>query len=186
MLLAVDLGVRTGLALYGQDGRLRWYRSQNFGTATRLRRGVHTLLGEIPHLLWLVLEGGGPLAEIWQRAAERRRILVRQISAEVWRRQFLYARQQRSGAIAKDAAGAVARDVIVWSQVRRPTSLRDDAAEAILIGLWGVLDVGWLAHVPAGIRHAATAHLPRSMALRSPTPGVDTPCPKTDTRSATS
>jgi hypothetical protein len=111
---------------------------------------------------------------------------VRQISAEVWRRQFLYARQQRSGATAKDAAIAVARDVIVWSQVRRPTSLRDDTAEAILIGLWGVLDVGWLAHVPAGIRHAATAHRHRSMALRSPTPGADTPCPKRDTRSATS
>jgi hypothetical protein len=49
-----------------------------------------------------------------------------------------------------------------------------------------VLDVGWLAHVPAGIRHSATAHLHGSMALRSPTPVADTPCPRTDTRSATS
>jgi hypothetical protein len=33
VLLAIDIGVKTGLALYGHDGRLLWYRSQNFGTA---------------------------------------------------------------------------------------------------------------------------------------------------------
>ena len=64
-LLAVDLGVKTGLALFGPEGRLRWYRSQNFGTAARLRRGVQGLLASMPHLAWLVLEGGGPLADLW-------------------------------------------------------------------------------------------------------------------------
>ncbi len=72
LLLAVDLGLRTGLALYGQDGRLQWYRSHNFGTAARLRRAVRGLLDELPELTWLVLEGGGHLAEIWKREAERR------------------------------------------------------------------------------------------------------------------
>ena len=43
-LLAVDLGVRTGLACWGDDGRLRWYRSQNFGDAARLRRAIPALL----------------------------------------------------------------------------------------------------------------------------------------------
>ncbi len=98
VLLAVDLGVKTGLALYGQDGRLLWYRSQNFGTAERLRR------------------------------------------------------EQRSGVQAKESATDLARRVIIWSGARRPTSLRDDAAEAILIGLWGTLEVGWLGHLPAAVR----------------------------------
>ena len=80
-LLAVDLGLRTGLALYGADGRLRWYRSQNFGTATRLRRAVHGVLRELPEVRWLVLEGGGNLAEIWTREAERIGITVHRISA---------------------------------------------------------------------------------------------------------
>lgn len=152
VLLAVDIGVKTGLALYGQDGRLLWYRSQNFGTAERLRRGVQSVLDTLPHLAWLVLEGGGPLADIWLRAATRRHIPVRQISAEAWRRQFLYAREQRSGAQAKDRATALARRVIAWSGARQPTSLRDDAAEAILIGLWGALEVGWLAYLPEVVR----------------------------------
>jgi hypothetical protein len=146
VLLAVDIGVKTGLALYRQDGRLQWYRSHNFGSAERLRRGVRGVLDTLPSLAWLVLEGGGPLAELWVREATRRHIPVRQISAEAWRRQLLYAREQRSGAQAKDSALDLARRVIVWSGARRPTSLRDDAAEAILIGLWGVLEVGWLTH----------------------------------------
>ena len=85
VLLAIDIGVKTGLALYRHDGRLLWYRSQNFGTAQRLRRGVRSVLDALPHLAWLVLEGGGPLADIWRREATRRHIPVRQISAEAWR-----------------------------------------------------------------------------------------------------
>jgi hypothetical protein len=151
-LLAVDLGIKTGLALFEQDGRLRWYRSHNFGAVARLRRGVHGLLTGIPHLAWLVLEGGGPLADIWEREAGRCGISVRQIYAEAWRQQFLYRREQRSGVQAKEHAEALARRVIAWSQARRPTALRDDAAEAILIGLWGVLEVGWLAQLPDELR----------------------------------
>ncbi len=107
-LLAVDVGLRTGLAFYGRDGRLGWYRSHNFGTAARLRRGVRGLLDDMPDLAWLVLEGGGPLAEIWKREATRRDISVRHISTEAWRRRLLYSRQQRSGVAAKAHAIEVA------------------------------------------------------------------------------
>lgn len=151
-LLAVDLGLRTGLALYRQDGRLCWYRSHHFASLARLRRGVHNILNDIPNLAWLILEGGGSLADVWQRAAQRRGLPVRLISAEAWRCQFLYPRQQRNGAQAKEQAITVARAIITWSGARRPTSLQDDAAEAILIGLWGVLDVGWLPHIPDPVR----------------------------------
>ncbi|MFP2902614.1 hypothetical protein ACLEQD_40940, partial [Corallococcus sp. 4LFB] len=58
----------------------------------------------------------------------------------------------RSGALAKDAADGLARRVIDWSHAPRPTSLRHDAAEAILLGLWGALEVGWLAQVPVEVR----------------------------------
>lgn len=147
-LLAVDLGLRAGLALYGDDGRLRWYRSQNFGALSRLRRAAYNLLHEPSDLQWLVIEGGGPLAEIWQKEATRRGIQVIQTSAETWRQQLLYPRQQRTGVDAKQHADRLARSIIDWSGAPRPTSLRHDAAEAILIGLWGVMQVGWLIDVP--------------------------------------
>ena len=151
-LLAVDLGLRTGLALYGADGRLRWYRSQNFGTATRLRRGVHGVLRDVPEVRWLVLEGGGNLADIWTREGERVGVEVHRIAAETWREQLLYTREQRSGSKAKHYAGEMARRVIDWSAAPRPTSLRHDAAEAILVGLWGALHVGLLEGMPPELR----------------------------------
>jgi hypothetical protein len=151
-LLAVDLGLKTGLVLYGEDGRLRWYRSRNFGTAARLRRAVHGLFDEVPDLAWLVLEGGGPLADIWEHEAQRRQIAVLRIGAEDWRRRLLYPRQQRDTRRAKQSAISLARRVIEWSDAPRPTSLRHDTAEAILVGLYGVLAIGWLETLPPEIR----------------------------------
>jgi hypothetical protein len=151
-LLAVDLGVRTGLAVYGRDGRLRWYRSQNYGSAARLRRAVPSLLDGVAALAWVVVEGGGTLAAAWEREAVRRGAGVRQVGAEAWRQLLLHPREQRSGADAKRHADALARLVIEWSEAPRPTALRHDAAEAILVGLWGVLDVGWLDALPEPLR----------------------------------
>lgn len=150
-LLAVDLGIRAGLALYGRDGRLRWYRSKNFGNMARLRRGVRAMLQEISTPCLVLLEGGGPIADIWLAEVTYHQLPVRQISADVWRQDLFYARQQRDSATAKQTADTVARRVIEWSGAPRPTSLRHDAAEAILIGLWGVLQLGWLPHLPPTI-----------------------------------
>ena len=76
---------------------------------------------------------------------------MRRVSAEEWRSLFLLPRDQRSGDQAKRVADGIARRVVEWSDAPRPTSLRHDAAEAILIGLWGVIDVGWLTTAPASL-----------------------------------
>ena len=152
-LLAVDVGLRTGLALYGQDGRLLWYRSHNLGNRTRLRSAVQRLLRDLPDLEWVILEGGGPLADIWAHQAQRRGVRTRGIAAEDWRAGLLYPRQMRNGPQAKEAANSIARRVIAAAQGPRPTSLRHDAAEAVLIGLWGLLEVGWLKTLPNGLLH---------------------------------
>ena len=151
-LLAIDLGVRTGLALFERDGRVRWYRSQNFGNASRLRRGAPAILDAEPALSRVVLEGGGSLARIWVAEAERRGLVVRQVSAERWRELLLLPREQRSGVRAKQTADVLARRAIEWSGAPRPTSLRHDAAEAVLVGLWGVIDAGWLDRPPDALR----------------------------------
>ncbi|HJV34913.1 hypothetical protein [Geomonas sp.] len=152
LLLAVDLGLKTGLALYGEDGRLIWYRSQNFGSTERLRRGAHGILNGVPGVAALVIEGGGNLAVVWEKEAEQRGIAVRRVGAEVWRQAFLLPREQRSGSDAKRHAGEMARRIIDWSGASRPTSLRHDAAEAILVGIWGVLELGWIGSLPREIQ----------------------------------
>jgi len=151
-LLAVDLGLRTGLAGFGRGGRLLWYRSSNFGQAARMRRAIPGIFSEVDGLAWLVLEGGGTLAEIWRHEAERRGLEILQIHAEQWRRELLLPRQQRSGRDAKQHAGDLARRVIAWSGLKRPTSLRHDAAEAILTGLYAVLQLGLVEDLPPELR----------------------------------
>lgn len=151
-LLAVDLGLTTGLALYDRCGKLRWYRSQNYGNMARLRRAIHGLFGSIPDLEFVLVEGGGDIAELWEREASRRGVAVRRVSAETWRRHILYPREQRSGTAAKSRSKDLARKIIEWSGIRLLKSLRHHTAEAILIGLWGTLQLGWLDRLPQGLR----------------------------------
>jgi hypothetical protein len=152
LLLAVDAGLRAGLAVYGPEGRLLRYRSTNFGSPRRLRSGVYQVMNDVGDLGQVVVEGGGNIADPWIREAGRRGLPSLQVHAGIWRERLLLPRDRRTGAAAKLQADDLARRVIVWAGAPRPTSLRHDASEAILIGLWGVLEVGWLPELPAELR----------------------------------
>ncbi|MEE2787882.1 MAG: hypothetical protein VX589_11130 [Myxococcota bacterium] len=143
-LLAVDLGLRSGLAQYGADGHLLSYRSTHFGSLQRLKKGVPNILKSISDVQHVVVEGDRQLGEIWHKWARHRCAQFHVVSAETWRNKLLLPRKQVNRKAAKDEAGVLARKVIAWSGLNRPTSLRHDAAEAILIGLWAVLEFGWL------------------------------------------
>jgi len=135
-LLAVDCGLRTGLALYAGDGRLLWYRSHHLGSRAHLQRAAARILGELPGLQQVVVEGGGTLAEVWVKEAQHRGVAAHVVHAEQWRSALLLSRQQRTGRLAKQVADALAREIIARSGGPKPTSLRHDAAEAILVGWW--------------------------------------------------
>lgn len=109
-----------------------------------MKQAAWGVLKDVDDLAWVVAEGDRNLAEVWQKTAGKFDAEFLLTNAEEWRDDLLYKRQRRSGSLAKEAADALARDVIEWSDADRPTSLRHDAAEAILIGLWGVMRAGWL------------------------------------------
>lgn len=141
MLLAVDLGLRTGLACFTTGGALLWFRAQNLGTVTRLKRAIPRVLDEAPELSLLVVEGDRHLGDLWARAAIKRGARVRRTNAEEWREATLLPRERRSGADAKAAAIRVAGELIegfvAQGLLKRPrTALLDDVAEAICIGAW--------------------------------------------------
>lgn len=144
-LLAIDLGLRTGLASFAGDGRLRWYRSQNFGTVGRLKRGVLEIVRG--HRL-VVAEGDRNLGRIWERAAFRVGASFRLTSAEEWRPTLLLPRERRTGRLAKTHADPLARRIIAWSGLTRPTALRHDAAEAIAMGMWAALESALVDELP--------------------------------------
>lgn len=147
-LLAVDLGVKTGLALFGDEGKLLWYRSHNYGNKGRLKKHIPDIFNEIPGLSAVVIEGGGPIADLWINFSKRAGINILQVFAEQWRKDLFYDRQIRNGEMAKQNAIEMARKVIVWSGLPKPTALRHDTAEAILVGLWGALQSGLLPSLP--------------------------------------
>lgn len=151
-LLAIDLGLRGGMALFGQDGRLRWYRSQHFGSVTQLRRAATHIIGETQNLQWILSEGDYSLAAVWERVAMKQQVRVQRVSAQAWRGDLLDGSERQSTADTKKNAVAMARRIIDWSDLAQPASLRHDAAEAILIGLWGVMQVGWLDALPEPLR----------------------------------
>ena len=144
-LLGIDLGLKTGFALFDAQDGLLWYRSSNFGSKARLKAGVFNILKAISDLERIVLEGGGNLAWVWAKEAEKQNIDFKQITAQTWREDLLLPRQTSSGIKAKESAMNLAMQIIHSSRAPRPkTRLTHDCAEAILIGYWGVLDAGWM------------------------------------------
>jgi hypothetical protein len=135
-LLAVDLGLRCGWAAFDESGRLLAYGSRHYGNRSALRKAIPQILGAYPRLARLVVEGGGELYIPWEKEAARRGIAVRQVASEEWRKSLLKPYEQGSGVDAKAAADGLARTIIERSGAKRPTSLRHDAAEAILVGVW--------------------------------------------------
>ena len=149
-LVAIDLGLRAGFAFYSGKGRLLQYRSTNFGTVTRMKRGIP---GSLPSgVSQLVTEGDTHFAELWERVAEKRGIATRRVAPHVWRHALYSPRNLRPGINLKKVAGRYATSIIDWSECSKATSLRHDAAEAICLGLYTVLNLGWLKELPEPIR----------------------------------
>ena len=137
-ILAVDLGLRSGIALFTATGELLRYRSTNFGSRRRLKKAIYGLIRDAGPPSRLVLEGSRDLAAIWEKAAKKQGVEVVCVAPETWRQQLLVPRQRRTGADAKQAALELAREIIEECGGHSPTSLRHDAAEAILIGYWAL------------------------------------------------
>ena len=143
-LLAVDLGLRTGLAVFSDDGRLRRYGSQNLGSRERLRRAVGGIVTSVADVAWLVAEGDRALFRIWQRAAQRAGAQATLVAPEVWREALLLDRDRRDACSAKAAALKMAAWIIRCAAGSKPKTLRHDAAEAILIGVYWAQRLGWV------------------------------------------
>lgn len=137
-LLSVDLGIKTGLALFDKKGCLIWCRSHNFGDAQRLKRAVHNILEELSGLRYLVIEGGGRLAEAWKKEADKRGISVIETTAETWRSEFFTSKKQRNAKTAKASAVKLATELLKDTDSAYKKNLNHNTAEAVLIGLWAV------------------------------------------------
>jgi hypothetical protein len=144
-VLAIDLGLRTGLACFDIDDDtgldcLQWFRSQHYADVPTLKRAVSGVLYEAAgaHVLSaVVMEGDLRLGDVWRKLAVKRGAHVMRVAPETWRADMLLPSQQRNGESAKHHAHTIARDAIERGVAPRPrTPINDDVAEAIAIGVW--------------------------------------------------
>jgi hypothetical protein len=144
MILAIDVGIRCGFARLSPGLDLQWYQSRDLGNRARLRAAARAILREQPTVCDVILEGGGDLAEIWQKEARKLGWRVRVVSAEDWRRDLLLEREQRDSRTAKEAAVKLA--VAAISEYGKPGRMpsRPDAAEAVMVALWAARERGWV------------------------------------------
>lgn len=147
-LLAVDAGVKTGLALFDRSGKLVWYRSHNMGSVGALRRAAHSLLHGTVGLSVVVVEGGGPVADAWVKSATKLNLTILKTDAGQWRKTILLPRESRNSETAKQSAIHLSQQIISESGAASHNSPTHDAAEAILIGIWGTFISGWIAKLP--------------------------------------
>ncbi len=136
ILLSIDVGMKAGLAWFNAECELVRARSTRFANRTILKKALPSIWAELPGVTQLVLEGQGEIADIFRKSAERASIPVQQFSAEQWREDMLLPRQRRSGKQAKAYAETIALQIA--KECGRPPKCAydDDAAEAILFGLW--------------------------------------------------
>lgn len=136
-LLAIDLGLRCGFAVYNADGDLLAYRSTHFPSVSTIRKASYKLLARWPRLTHIVVEGDREIGEIWHKLADKRGIHFQRVSPETWRAGLLTPTERSNTANAKAAARRIARDLIAHSPAPMPKSrMTHDVCEAILIGKW--------------------------------------------------
>lgn len=144
-LLAIDLGLKAGFAVYESHGELISYRSTRFPSTAAMKKAAWGVLRDIDGLQHVIVEGDRLLAAVWRKVAEKRGLTFEIVRPETWRAVVLLPRERRDSATSKKAAFTHADEIIRASDVPAPTSqLTSDVAEAVLIGRWAAIERGWI------------------------------------------
>ena len=148
-LLAIDLGVKTGLACWDVEQRkLLWCRSHNYGSKKQVAKAAPGVLLSAGDAGILVLEGGGDIALIWKQAGNRWGWDTRILHAEEWRKNLFYESEWQYTSDLKNLAINYAHKAALWGGMKVAGRLNHNAAEALLAGLWVLLEQNPEANIP--------------------------------------
>lgn len=144
-LLAVDLGLRTGAALFDHNGKILRVDSCRFIDPAALKEGLIDLIlkSGVTHV---VIEGEDrKLYNIWKKAIEQLPgdVNIARVIADDWRKDFLLKKEQMNALKAKEAASLIAKQFLVGTEYET-AKLSVDAHEAVLIGHYSLRVLGWV------------------------------------------
>ena len=170
LLLAVDLGLKSGVALFNQKGKLIRYEQFTFereSMVDRIRTLIHQWESEVNDAVgdenngspWKVthiaIEGGDvSIFNAWSSVAQDLSVL--RVSPEEWRSELLLSKEKSSGADCKAAARLIARQVVADYGIMENHSgkFKTDVAEAVVMGLYVSRKLGWISRSPAIRRYS--------------------------------
>lgn len=122
ILLSVDLGLRSGFALYNSTGHLISFAHHRFDTLQNLKASVLVELSTLSkqyNLNHFVLEGDAVYRSIWTSAINQfatdyeKTAVIIYIDPAEWRDRLLISRERKSGKDAKCASRLISRQ-IMW------------------------------------------------------------------------
>lgn len=181
MMVAVDLGLRTGLALYSDDGRLLEYEHAVYETAEDLEAKCLKLMSEWEakyqrpnnnenieddkasfHITHVAVEGADvALRAVWKSMAEDHlhcRLLL--VKPEEWRADLLLAKEKASGEAAKEASRLIARQIVAdYGGRLHEGKLATDVAEAVLLGYHVSRRLGWIPRKEPCVRRYSNGNI---------------------------
>lgn len=161
LLLAIDLGLKSGAALFSSNGKLLRYEQFHFQKET-LRETTKRILAEWEEsahnpgigntieeprrrITHVAIEGADSfMLRAWSDAAENLNIL--RVSPEEWRAELLLEKERTSGSNAKAASRLIARQVVDDFGVmpRHQGKFPTDVAEAVCLGIYVGSKLGWI------------------------------------------
>ena len=172
LLLAVDLGLKTGCSLFNDKGELIRYQDFQFESSEELQSAAFELLYQWEReaspsadksweITRIAIEGGDPpLRKAWHRAARERKALILHVQPEEWRDDLLSGDEKLSGEKAKAASRLIAQQIVAdygcAGMELHQGEFQTDVAEAVLLGLHVSRRLGWTpSRDPAIRRHSS-------------------------------
>eukprot|EP00980_Cylindrotheca_fusiformis_P004141 scaffold902_cov147-Cylindrotheca_fusiformis.AAC.6 len=175
LLLAVDLGLKSGVSLYSSDGKLVRYEQFLFhreSLKTEIKKIIEQWEQDVANdtafflvrsidkenpwkITHLAIEGGDvEILKAWSDAAPD--LCITRISPGEWRSELLISKENASGADSKAAARLIARQIVADHGLmeRHKGKLKTDVAESVLIGLFVSMKLGWIKRSPAIRRYS--------------------------------
>jgi len=172
LLLAVDLGLRMGAAMFNEQGKVIRYEQFHFDCADDLHEHIPVLFEnweeeankvtdtekEIERwsLTHVAIEGGDvTLLDAWRSAVETddyaalprggRGARLHTVRPEEWRADLLTKKERTSGRKAKEAARLIARQVVGdYGFAEHEGKFKTDVAEAVTLGFHMSRRLGWM------------------------------------------
>jgi len=143
----------THLVIEGGDVELRrqWEEAVAQETAERAAEAVEAAEDEDAAPVPAPVAAGGGFGA----GAGELRVMV--VEPRAWRRALLTPKEQKTGKLAKAAARLIARQVVAecsaQADARHEGAFNTDAAEAVLLGFFSVLELGWEHRSPSVRRY---------------------------------